>query len=177
MKELLTSVLSLVLTCSLSFAQADQGGRATQKHETTNTEKKKATTEAQAAICKIDPANKSMQLLPWDSASTSWKKDAIKTVFWEDTTELISGATKITMMQFTNGTQLDATVTTLKDIQGEECVFKLQKVGDKEIIRSAERVTMFAGQQRAGRVGMGSDGKPQFIPIGDGKIHVCDDIK
>jgi len=177
MKKLLTPVLALVLTCSLSFAQAAQGGRANQKQDTTKTEKKKGTTEAQAAICKMDIANKSMQLLPWDSASASWKRDATKTVFWEDTTELISGATKITMAQLANGTELDATVTTLKDIQREECVFQLQRVGDKEIIRSAERVTLFAGQQRAGRVGMGPDGRPQFIPIGDGKIHVCDDIK
>jgi hypothetical protein len=118
-----------------------------------------------------------MRLLPWDSASGSWKKDAMRTVFGQDTTQLISGTTKITMAQLIKGTQLDGIVKDLNDIEREECIFQLRKVGDQEMIRSAERVTVFAGQQRAGRVGIGSDGKPQFIPIGDGKIHVCDNIK
>ncbi len=131
----------------------------------------------QAAICSIDSANKSMLLLPWDTATRSWQKDSMKTVYWEDATQLISGSARITIAQLAKGTSLDATVKTVDDIVREQGVLELRKVGDKEIARSVERLTILPGQQRAGRVGVGPDGKPQFIPIGDGKVHVCDGLK
>jgi hypothetical protein len=108
-------------------------------------------TKLLAAVCKIDPANRTVRVVPWDGKT--WKRDSLKVLGWNDQTQLTSGAKTLTMPQFIGGKPLDDESKDVAGIQGERGVFYIQTNGGKEVVTKVEMMALFGGESLPGMIG------------------------
>jgi len=103
------------------------------------------------AVCKIDTTRKTIRIVPWDGKS--WRKDLIRVIAWDESTQLVGGKNMLTMGKFVAGSPLDGDVKDVASFRGERAVFHIEKVGDKEVIRIINMMMLFSGESLPAMVG------------------------
>jgi hypothetical protein len=129
----------------------------------------KQASELKAGLCKIDVTNKTIRVVPWDSAGKAWKQDSARVLSWKDSTQLVNGRNTLTMAELIAGKSLGE-IKTLADLRGERGILYIEKAKDKEAIKKVEIFGAFAGESfpaytniDSGQTSVGS----MKIPCGD----------
>jgi hypothetical protein len=101
-------------------------------------------TYLEGAVCKIDVANHTIRVLPWDRKARMWKRDSVRVLTWNDQTHLRSAAAVLTMPQFIGGKPLDKEFISVIDIRGERARFHVKTIGGKEVIQEFEMMRLLS---------------------------------
>jgi len=112
-------------------------------------------------LLSIDLANKTLQVVPWNSTEYQFKSDSIRALHWTDATLLKSGSSLLTMAAFLGGTPLNRQdmfggiteqLRTAGDLQGGLFDFYIDQEDGKFVVRKMSGVIAFPGMSFAGQV-------------------------
>jgi len=163
-----------ILAFLLAIIVASSGtavGQTTAPAKTSAPQEKQTTLpKLPAAFCKIDVANKTIRVVPWDEKSQEWKRDSIRTLVWNDQTRLVSGAHTLTMPQFIGGQPLSDSTKDLSTILGNRGIFYFSTIDGKDVIQKVEMYAMFGGESFPAMVGNNG-----AFMVGSSKVSCGDD--
>jgi hypothetical protein len=114
-------------------------------------EPKKDLKELDGAFCKIDVAQKTVRVAPWDGKG--WRKSKVQVLAWDDDTQMVSGPHTMAMGVFVKGKPLDDDSKTVDSIRGERAQFNYETVAGKKIVRKIEMIEMFGGESFPAMIG------------------------
>ena len=128
----LKSVLPILLVSGMAIGQTPAPAKP-----------RPQSTTMQAAFCKIDIANQTILVLPWDESARKLQKNSPRVLTWNSQTLLVSEPNSMTMAEFVNGKPLEDNLKNVADIVGDRGLFYITTVQGKAVIQKAELLANF----------------------------------